>query len=221
MARGPVFHDDAVMVKCARCGTENAAGNAFCQSCGSTLTESDAVRTATLEEPAVSIPDWVFPSRVGEKAGAGQKAPPGRVWKFALLLVAFLGIFVVAPGLGIWKTSPFLREIGIGDYFSRLPSCEESARAAGEDPVLCQQTEQQVAFRIATKEVRDERYRNVWFAATGAGVLALATLLLVLAAGLRPWWAFAVIVSPLNLFVWGWAAWRLSAWPVRTWEPAR
>lgn len=229
MARGPVFRNDAVMMTCPSCGTENPEGNRFCIGCGTALDVPAAVASAPaprpareavtmIEEPSVAIPDWVFPARIGTSPAAEPKPARGRTVKFVLLLLVWLGVFGAAPGWGIWSTSPFLREVGPSDYFRSIPTCEQSARAAGEDPSVCSQPDVQAKYRTAAEQVRAERHRVLAFSAIGFGALAMATLVLVLAAGLRPWWAFSVVFSPLNLVVWVWALWRIAAYPVRYWE---
>jgi hypothetical protein len=220
MAQGPVIRDDAVMVTCARCGTENESGNRFCQSCGSALgADARSGPTVMLDEPPPAIPEWVIPSPVGTPPKAEPKIPRGRAAKFVLLLLVWLGVFFAAPAWGIWSTSTFLRDVGVAEYFHALPTCEDSAQAAGEDPALCGQPDVQSRYRAASQDVHDERRRALVFASISFGGLALATLVLVMAAGLRPWWALGVFVSPLNLVVWVWALWRVAAWPVRYWAP--
>lgn len=219
MAKQRVLLDDAAMAQCARCGTENEPAARFCRSCGSVLAATgETLRVATLEEPPVTVPDWIFPGRVTERPTVAPRPPGGRVVKFAALLLAFLGVFVATPGWAIWSTSSALRQVGIGEYFQPLPSCEESARSAGEDPDLCKDPSVRARFDIGAQQVKSERNRVLAFSGAGYAALAMATLLLLMAVGIRPWWALSVIISPLNLIVWIWALWRLAAWPVRYWE---
>ncbi|MFN2640719.1 MAG: zinc ribbon domain-containing protein [Actinomycetota bacterium] len=206
------------MVTCARCGTENADGNRFCQSCGSVLREAETAHAATLDEPG-PIPEWVLPSHVAAPPKPGVKPPRGRPAKFIVLLIAWLGIFLAAPGWGVWTTSSWLREVGPRDYFHTLPTCEETAQSGGGDPSLCAQPDFKERYKKATDDVNDERRRVIVFSAIAYAALALATVILVIAAGLRVWWALGVVISPLNLVVWVWALWRISAYPVRYWAP--
>lgn len=217
MARGRLIVDDSVMVRCATCGTKNEPAGRFCVSCGAALS---GARVATVEEPQVAIPDWVLPGRAAPRQPA-PAPPPGRPFRFAILAVLWLGVFLALPTWVVWSTSPFLREVGVRDYLERIPTCAESARAAGDDPELCQDAEVRSRFELVSSQVSDERERVVKFAASAYGALLFATLILVLGAGLRPWWTFAILITPLALVVWLWALWRLSAFPVRPWQARR
>ncbi len=222
MARHGVLLDDASMVQCARCGTENKSAAKFCVSCGSALAATgETLRIATLEEPPVSVPDWVFPSRLTEQPVERPRPSGWRAVKFLALTLAFFGVFLALPGYTIWATSSALREVGIMEYFKELPTCEESARAAGQDSSVCADPDVRTRFDLGTEQVKSERNRVLAFAGTAYAALAMGTLLLAMAAGLRPWWALGVLVSPLNLIVWFWALWRASALPLRPWERRR
>lgn len=168
-----------------------------------------------------TIPEWVLPAPPAPVRDTRAQIPAGRGVRFVLLLVAWIGLFHALPLFTIWSTSPGLQEAirsGVYDDYLSPPSCPDAADALGQDAALCSDPNFAQSFERATAALRSERNRVLAFLGLTWGMLAIAFLVLVMGAGLRGWWWFAILVAPLAWFVEGWAMWRLSAFPVRYWE---
>jgi hypothetical protein len=93
-----------------------------------------------------------------------------------------------------------------------------AARDLSQDASLCTDPTFSRNYERAAAGIRTERNRVLAILGLGEACLAIAFLVLLIGAGLSPWWWFAILVNPLGLFVQGWGLWRLAAYPVRYWE---